>query len=408
MRLFFGTVIAVCLLVSGATLGYAQKSLDDDNGSKTEVKKDPKKKGGKDLDAVESKEKKSEKSSGGKSLDSVESNGSGGKSLDSGTPTTPPKKNRAEIVKRTPTRSENSERSSSRRDGDRRLEKSEKTDTAQVDDIIEDGDVGPDYPEMVTIDKGDFMMGSSDGGAYETPVHNVKISNFDMSKYEITNHQFRLFVKATSYKTVAERDGSKFTWRNYAIKGRSLFPVVMLTWEDTVKYCEWLSTVKNSNFRLPTEAEWEYAARGGNTATFPWGMNAEVTKANFSSDESRNSYAEPVLDFLKPVGSYEPNAYGIYDMIGNVWEWTYDWFNENYYKDSPSENPAGPESGRSKVIRGGGWGHQSRYCSVSFRKPCPPNYKSSSLGFRVLRSDRPLASNTTTATATTNSSTGGK
>ncbi|MEW6735612.1 MAG: formylglycine-generating enzyme family protein [Acidobacteriota bacterium] len=247
-------------------------------------------------------------------------------------------------------------------------------------------DAGSQYPDMVSIPAGTFEMGSENGQANETPVHGIKLSAFEISKYEITNYQFRTFIKATNYKTLAEREKKKFTWETYGERGREKYPVVMVAWEDAMEYCQWLSKQTGETYRLPSEAQWEYAARGGSVGkAYPWGDELEVSKANFAADSSRLSYAEPVLEFIRPVGSYEPNSFGLYDVIGNVWEWCYDWYKDDYYDESPAQNPLGPEDGKLRITRGGGWGHSSLFCRVSLRKPTHPSFKSSSIGFRVVK-----------------------
>jgi formylglycine-generating enzyme required for sulfatase activity len=239
---------------------------------------------------------------------------------------------------------------------------------------------------MVTIPGGQFLMGSDTGLEYESPAHLVTLSSFEISKCEITNYQFQAFVNETGYQTVAERNNRSFTWKSYAIKGRDSYPVVLVTWSDAEEYCKWLSTKQNTTYRLPTESEWEYAARGGdNRQSYPWGDKLAAAQANFAPDSKRSSYAEPILDFIKPVGSYPANAFGLHDLIGNVFEWTADWFNEKYYQSSPSVNPMGPDNGKSRVIRGGSWAHQANYCTVFYRKPNVPDFPASYIGFRVVR-----------------------
>jgi formylglycine-generating enzyme required for sulfatase activity len=404
---FFCLLIALWLTtLSFSANARPQKSLDDvgDKPANSDAKKtDTKKKSsGKGLDEVDTKETKKPESSrsGGKGLDEVdtkrsESSRSGGKGLDEvdtkrSENSRPAGKGLDEVdpAKRKPKYEPPREEAPAVVHKEHRVEPRQEVKETPVKPA-ETGDNGPgtDYPEMVAIPAGSFQMGSVSGAGNEIPVHAVKLSGFEMGKYEVTNHQFSLFVKATGYQTLTERDSSaKFNWTNYAKAGRDRFPVVMVAWEDAKAYCEWLSKTTGQTYRLPTEAEWEYAARGGSQGkAFPWGDKIESAKANYAFDDSRTSYAEPALDFLKPVGTYEANGYGLYDVIGNVWEWCSDWYNENYYESSPPENPTGPEEGKTKVARGGGWGNNSSYCYVSFRKSTHPLYKSSSLGFRVVK-----------------------
>ncbi len=263
-------------------------------------------------------------------------------------------------------------------------------------------DLGPDYPEMNTVPTGAFMMGSKDGQENENPTHEVILSSFEISKHEVTNHQFRVFVKTTKYKTAAEEDGSTQTWNSYAIVGRARYPVVYVTYADALAYCKWLSATTKETYRLPTEAEWEYAARGGTKdQPYPWGTEIQASNANYAYEDSRKAYGEPILDYLKPVGSYSPNGFGLYDVIGNVAEWCLDGFKADFYKESPKENPLCPDQGSARIVRGGGWMNTTSFFSLSFRKNQPGAYKSSSLGFRVVRVIKPT-DNTPVATTTTN------
>ncbi|KAF0247576.1 MAG: hypothetical protein FD167_3024 [bacterium] len=270
----------------------------------------------------------------------------------------------------------------SRREKERRIEKPSEL----AKPIQQETDLGPEYPEMSTLPTGTFMMGSKEGQENENPTHEVTLSSFEISKHEVTNHQFRTFVKATKYKTTPEEDGSAQTWNSYAIFGRARYPVVYITYTDAIAYCKWLSLTTKETYRLPTEAEWEYAARGGTKdQPYPWGTEIQVSNANYAYDDSRKAYGEPILDYLKPVGSYSPNGFGLYDVIGNVAEWCLDGFKTDFYKESPKENPICPDQGSARVVRGGGWMNTTSFFSVSFRKNQPGAYKSSSLGFRVVR-----------------------
>ncbi|MEW6735609.1 MAG: formylglycine-generating enzyme family protein [Acidobacteriota bacterium] len=247
-------------------------------------------------------------------------------------------------------------------------------------------DPGPELPEMVTINGGAFDMGSETGHNDEAPVHSITLATYQISKFEITNRQFRVFVNETGYETLAQYEEREFSWEDYASAGREKYPVVVVSWEDAMEYCKWLSSRTGHTYRLPTEAEWEYAARGGaRSKVFPWGENIDIYRANYAVDNSRSSYKEPVLEFIRPVGTYKPNGYGLYDVIGNVWEWCYDWYAEGYYRNSPPENPIGPIVGDYRVRRGGSWGNPSDLCRVTLRQYVPPVFKSPNLGFRVVR-----------------------
>ncbi len=367
-------IILVTLLFPTLTKNaYAQKSLDGEANKSSSEKKPDKKPSGKGLDDSGSGSGSSKPS--GKNLDDV------GKSSSTKTDSRVEVKktdafihigpNTTEKVTPAPTPHKN-----------QRVEKSLEAKPIQQ----EDKDLGSEYPEMITVAGGNFMMGSQDGQENESPVHEVLLSSFEISKYEVTNNQFRIFVKATGYKTSAEEEGIAQNWKSYAVAGRARYPVVYVTYKDAVAYCNWLSSITKQTYRLPTEAEWEYAARAGTKdQPYPWGKDIEATKANYAFDDSRKAYAEPVLDFLKPVGSYEPNTLGIYDVVGNVAEWCLDAYKADYYKDSPKKDPVCSEQISSKVVRGGGWMNSGISCSITFRKSQPGIYKSSSLGFRVVR-----------------------
>ncbi|MBI4853028.1 MAG: formylglycine-generating enzyme family protein [Acidobacteria bacterium] len=367
---FSFSLIFVSLLISILpTNTYGQKGLDGEETSQPK-KTPPKKPVGKGFD--DSATTNSKTKTAGKSLD------------DEATIVSKPErveiKPKIETVIRVNPTPEKAP-PSARKEKDRRVEK-----PAEPAKPQQETDVGSDYPEMVIIPSGTFMMGSKEGQENENPVHEVFLSSFEISKHEITNHQFRNFIKATKYKTTAEEDSSAQIWTSYAIFGRARYPVVYITYADALAYCKWLSSTTKQTYRLPSEAEWEYAARGGTKdQPYPWGKNIEISYANYAPDDSRKAYGEPILDYLKPVGSYEPNGFGIYDVIGNVAEWCFDGFKSDYYKESPKENPICPDQGNARVVRGGGWMNTTSFFSLSFRKNHPGAYKSSSLGFRVVR-----------------------
>ncbi|MEW6731962.1 MAG: formylglycine-generating enzyme family protein [Acidobacteriota bacterium] len=247
----------------------------------------------------------------------------------------------------------------------------------------------PVIPSITRIPGGSFEMGSINNRPSEAPVHTVELDSFEIGIYEITNEEFESFVKLAKYYTDAERQNSQITWRSLYQPGRENYPVVLVSWYDAVKYCNWLSEVTGDYYRLPTEAEWEYAARGKFTGkSYPWGdeMNTEMANYDAETDSERASFVELPLEFIHSVGSYFPNGYGLYDVTGNVWEWCQDWYHENYYQISPKARPQGPEQGSYKVMRGGSWINNADYCRVSFRNFNTPSYNNiPNVGFRVVK-----------------------
>lgn len=379
VKLSFCLILVTLLFPTLTKTTYAQKSLDGEETTKSNEKKVEKKPSGKGLDDSGSSGKPSNntnKSSGGKSLDDL------GKSAPTKVDTHVETKKTDTFIRIGPGTTEKVTPPPPPHNKTQRVERSAEPRSVQQ----EDKDPGSEYPEMVTIPSGTFMMGSQDGQDNESPMHEVSVSSFEISKYEVTNYQFRIFVKATGYKTSAEEEGIAQNWKSYAIAGRAKYPVVYISYKDAMAYCKWLSDSTKQTYRLPTEAEWEYAARGGTKdQPYPWGKDIEAAKANYAYDESRKAYAEPILDFLKPVGSYEPNTFGLYDVVGNVAEWCFDGYKADYYKDSPKKDPVCSEQISTKVVRGGGWMNSDRSCSITFRKSQPGIYKSSSLGFRIVR-----------------------
>ncbi|MFC1539751.1 SUMF1/EgtB/PvdO family nonheme iron enzyme [Candidatus Latescibacterota bacterium] len=227
----------------------------------------------------------------------------------------------------------------------------------------------------IPIPRGTFEMGDVQGDMPEEmmnrPVHRVTLSNFEMSRDEVTVEQYAVFIKDTNHPRPTNwQIQIKFPKR----------PVVFVSWDDAVAFSKWVGG------RLPTEAEWEYAARGGiKGGRYPWGNNPPDNRANFNNDwENGNGWVK----FLKDAGSYPPNKYGLNDMAGNVYEWCHDWFGP--YTDRLSTNPAGASSSNyGRVVRGGGWNTGSKYIRNSVRGPINPSEKLPHTGFRVVRG-RPL------------------
>ena len=198
----------------------------------------------------------------------------------------------------------------------------------------------------VVIPGGTFVMGAEVEDDHQPP-HEVTVVSFVMDVHEVTNTEYAEFCREVG------RNDPEF-WGIDELRSGPDFPehpVVGVTWRDTNDYCEW------RGMRLPTEAEWEYAARGGlEENKWPWGDEIDPEKANYNPS-----------DGLMPVGSYPPNAFGLHDMAGNTSEWVADFYDPDYYAESTAENPTGPEKGKYRSVRGGGW-HSGPYCTRVYRR----------------------------------------
>jgi len=256
-------------------------------------------------------------------------------------------------------------------------------------DYLKDGSLGP---EMVWIPGGSFRMGDIQGGGSlnEKPVHRVTISRFAMGKYEVTVGEFKKFVKSTGYKTDAEKGGSCWTWQNgwKKVKGANWrnprfeqndrHPVVCVSWNDAVAYSKWLSKQTGKNYRLPTESEWEYAARGGTKTKYWWGNKIGKNKANCWNSDCKDKF-----EYTASVGSFSLNPYGINDTVGNVWEWCLDKYHENY-KGAPIDGSAWERGGEAyRVLRGGSWDDNPANVRTANRGRGTSGNRNDSCGFRV-------------------------
>jgi sulfatase modifying factor 1 len=301
--------------------------------------------------------------------------------------------------------------------------------------------------KLVEIPAGEFMMGSHESleemkktftqyeprrfnHTDEYPVHKVRITRaFWMGVYPVTIREFTQFVKATDYKTDAERNdpaldtpgeprrigpggygynketgkldterNPKHTWRDTGFPQNDDHPVVDVSWNDAVAFCKWLGRKEGKTYRLPTEAEWEYACRAGTTTRYWSGDDPEslVKIANIYDQSSAKVFPEwskfalkgdDGFPFTAPVGSFRPNAFGLYDMHGNVWQWCSDWYGEDYYAKSPVDDPKGPPPARQHVRRGGAWHSWAMYVRSSFRNYNTPQSRYFNLGFRVVREE---------------------
>ncbi len=263
--------------------------------------------------------------------------------------------------------------------------------------------------KFIYVKGGCFDMGDTFGIGYddETPVHEVCVNDFYIAKYEVTIEEFKMFVSDTGYKTDAEKEGSGKTinnyatrlidkkgadWRNPGFYQNNKHPVVLVSWNDAVAYVEWLSSKTGMKYRLPTEAEWEYATRsGGKRYKYSWGNeNHQYNIANGSlSNELYPKFqiwdGDDKYIYSAPVGSSKANELGLYDLTGNVSEWCSDWYGEEYYAEDVKHNPKGPLQGSSRVLRGGSCHCQPRYARASLRLFRAPSYRYYYLGFRLVK-----------------------
>lgn len=279
---------------------------------------------------------------------------------------------------------------------------------------------------FVLLPPGEFLMGSTpeevealvarvgtsfERVAPEKPAHPVRITRpLLFGKHEVTVAQFRRFVEATGYKTEAERGGGSHVhgeldtwekkrdahWRNPGFKQGDNHPVVCVSWHDARAFVAWLNRADPTRpagwaYRLPTEAEWEFAARGPERFEWAWGNDWDGTRANFADKQSRLTWANNEVDDgharTAPVGSYSPKGdapIGIADLTGNVWEWCQDWFDPAYYQRSPAKDPVNAKVGNRRVERGGSWAFTFDYCRTAFRFGLEPNESYDTLGFRVV------------------------
>jgi formylglycine-generating enzyme len=263
--------------------------------------------------------------------------------------------------------------------------------------------------EFVLIPGGTFTMGSPAGevdrSSNETQ-HQVKVSDFYIAEYEVTVAEFRKFVNATRYLTDAEEkgdgswiwDGTKWekragvNWR-HGISGtlrpqnEENHPVVHVSWNDAVAYCKALSAKTGKKYRLPTEAEWEYACRAGSRTPFNTGQNLTTGQSNYNGNGPYNNNPKGVYrQNTVAVNSFAPNRFGLYNMHGNVWEWCSDWYSETYYDECKAQgvvtNPTGPSTRSYRVIRGGSWNNPAELCRSAYRDYYAPDDRNSIVGFR--------------------------
>jgi len=300
--------------------------------------------------------------------------------------------------------------------------------------------------KFVLVPAGEFLMGSDASPetfaqtypAYdrsrflelgdEAPVHRVRITRpFFLGQHEVTVGQFRKFIAASGYLAESDADGTggygynraydpnttirrdafegrdpKYSWRNPGFEQGDDHPVLNVTYNDALAMAQWLSKEEGVSYRLPTEAEWEYACRSGSNAQYPNGndpLGLLKTANVFDRDSAKNwsRWSDFALDgndgfaFTAPVGSFAPNAFGIYDMLGNAWEWVADWYGENQYSLSTVDDPRGPDEGQVRVRRGGSWHTWALYARCAYRNWNTPQTRYTLLGMRLLREAGPAA-----------------
>jgi formylglycine-generating enzyme required for sulfatase activity len=216
----------------------------------------------------------------------------------------------------------------------------------------------PEPSDLIRIPGGEFQMGQENGRDDERPAHRVTVAPFLLCRFQTTNAHWEAFRKA------AGREKVEFA--------HETAPATLVNWFDAMAYCHWLSGEWGRHVRLPTEAEWEFAARGGvEGKLYPWGDAPRVYDARLWQHGP------------EPVAAAEPNGYGLFDMCENVHEWCSDWYDAGYYAVSPGENPQGPERGVRRASRGGAWRHHVKFSRCAARSSIPPEFRYADYGFRV-------------------------
>jgi len=217
------------------------------------------------------------------------------------------------------------------------------------------------YIEMVKVEGGTFQMGSNDGNFNEKPVHSVTVSSFEIGKYEVTQ---------ALWEKIMGNNPSHF-------KGDNL-PVENVSWNDIQTFIIKLNEQTGKTYRLPTEAEWEYAARGGNSSKgYKYSGSDNINDVVWYNSNSGGR--------THKIGPMLSNELGIYDMSGNVWEWCNDCYSSSYYSSSPTDNPTGPASDSYRVLRGGSWLNYAYACCVTYRSNSSPSYRYDCCGFRIVQ-----------------------
>jgi serine/threonine-protein kinase len=223
---------------------------------------------------------------------------------------------------------------------------------------------GTDSAPMVFVPEGEFTMGSEDGAGDEAPMHTVNLAGYWIDQFEVKNFQYKQCEDAGACSSHRADSSSRESY--YGNPDYDYHPVIFVSWDEANAYCSWAGK------RLPTEAEWEKAARGTEALIYPWGNDFDITRVN----------ADNVNGDTTQVGDYGPDPYGTYDMAGNVHEWVLDIYSDTYYQTSPTDNPTGPESGDRYVLRGGGWDTNGPDVRTAYRTSNTADYQAADVGFR--------------------------
>jgi formylglycine-generating enzyme len=225
-------------------------------------------------------------------------------------------------------------------------------------------------PAMVHVPGGWFWMGCEAGRDDEKPLHRVWVDAFELGTYQVTNEEYACFLAATGYP-------EPLCW-NDANFNHKRMPVVAISWHEAASYSKWLGRATSKSYRLPSEAEWERAARAeADNSLYPSGNEPP---------DLLPEYAQRWKCGPEPVGLYPPNAYGLYNLGDNVHEWCADWYDASYYRYSATRNPQGPASGWRRASRGGSWRHHIKVSRTAARSSIPPEFKYTDYGFRLARS----------------------
>jgi formylglycine-generating enzyme len=241
-------------------------------------------------------------------------------------------------------------------------------------------------------------MGAADAEEDERPVHRVYVSEFFIGRFPVTNDEYARFVQATGHPAPVVRGlplialggrdslfrelAAPYAWEtDQPCAGSGSHPVVLVRFDDAVAYCRWLSDTIARPVRLPTEAEWEKAARAGTEGLrYPWGNDIDASRGNFLIDPATKHQRG-----TQPIGTYPPNAYGLHDVCGNVWEWIADWYGPDYYGLGDVRDPRGPQPGNMRIVRGGSWLNDDvAMLRCAYRHKVPPDTYAYSIGFRIV------------------------